>query len=268
MTVNSIESLTKESWISDFGFPWPVRYVLVDLDGTISKMPPDEWMFDVLKSMIAQKDEISEDSAYERVLKLFQNEPGRRDVRRFDHVVQATGIDLEEFETVCVNWLESNNTLFKDAVQMLQALHKTGFDLHIATNAYSPGARIRLRRCKLGPPTGLETFRNHKEMQDDVSQKFNPPPYYIAFAEKYNIDLNLAVMIGDNPTVAVMIGDNPTDDCKTALEHGVRFVVLVDRTQDKPIVKNSTQSVIVNDLRIVPKLICLNNQFAYKGGLQ
>ena len=232
---------------------WMVRHILVDLDGTICEMPEEWWLFNILSAMLSKRENIPVDDAMQRILTLFKQDIGQRNIRRFDLVVVEMGFKQEEFDRSSVEWLDTNTCQFDDALEMLRELQGNGFDLCLATNAFGPGIRLRMQRNGMLPPAGLDVFRNLVIAAEDASQKFSVSPYYPEFGRRHDVDISQAVMIGDNPD----------EDFEKALIQGVGYAILVDRKSDTPIRHVSPRQVVVNSLRIVPSLLCpavLHNQ--------
>ena len=216
--------------------------VLVDMDGTISKIESTDFILDTLQEILIEKDKISSVKANKIITETIKKKKHLADYWKKFALAEELGVPEQELWERVVLWLKGNSCCYPDAIDMVKNLYKKKLNLHLATNARDPWLRARLIFCGLGNEKGPHYFKNLFNRDSGFTEK-NNPGYYRKVLQKLEV----------NPEYVLMVGDSIEQDLYHAHSGGIKNVVIIHRAQKEKIIVSD--AIYVNDLRVVLELI-------------
>jgi len=227
------------------------RNVIIDVDDTITgfkegcSAAPTDTFYDLLASMIVERENISFDEAVKKITDAPTGASGC-----ISTALPALGIDGETYWNRVVECFKKQFRVFPGARIMIEKLHGAGFNLYSATtnSAFSISAKLAVG--------GLATYMHAPHFKAIAGGgEIHPagkscPEFFVSLLKKWNL----------NPDETVMVGDNPTIDCAYARQAGITHVILPRPSQNETVVMESDGGIYVRSLDIVPDMLELINQ--------
>jgi phosphoglycolate phosphatase-like HAD superfamily hydrolase len=219
-----------------------VRYVLIDIDGTItgSRGPGGDPFVCCLEDMVVRKFSVLPAEARKMLLSVY--DPASECISR---ALPALGISEESYLAELLPVMKRRVTLYPDALRVLDWLVAEGFDLYPATSnsAFAIGAKLACGDP--GRPPAASCFRRLLGGAEVHPDGKSGPEFY----------RSLAAALGIDPGLALMVGDDPTADLCYARGAGVSGVVIVRRGQADEWTREEEGGVYIRSLDTLPRML-------------
>ncbi|MDD2709161.1 MAG: HAD family hydrolase [Verrucomicrobiae bacterium] len=218
--------------------------VFIDIDGTITDGAPEGetgYFEHALQAELVRRHKLSRQAAMDMLLAAEEKASGKDPF----YALQYLPLKVSKAALWRETLKRQRRKVFPypDAVWLVKALRRKGFDLYLLTNNTANRALSKMVRAGLATTRGSRYFKGIYGADVTGCRKNSPAFYRRVFK------------LGKfNPKQAVMIGDDPFCDQEIPCKLGVKNVILVNRRQKERVVKKG--SVFrVNSLRFGWKIV-------------
>lgn len=221
--------------------------VLIDMDDTISYAKPGgaggggRQFLKELTLLVAEQDGVSEEEALGRI-----DAVGDTETVCLFSFLPDLGVSPEVYWKRMQEVLRDTVAVYEDAIVLLRFLRERGIKVYSATTNSKAAMLAKLAVADLATMEGSPYFTGFfgGDAFGDPLGKFSPD-YFPSILNAAQFDRESTLMIGDSPL----------QDLAPALAAGIRHVVLVDRSQEEPLVEGENGGLFVNSLEWVVKMI-------------
>lgn len=217
-----------------------IKYVLTDIDGTLTRVDVSGGMefspLTHLENLVMEKYRIAREEALARITAC-----GDLNMQCLSEFLGVLEIPEEKYFEVLRNDLSHHTVITEDSVIFIKMLKKKKIPLYTASTNSRFMSNVKLSLGGLADRNGTEYFAGYfaGNTFQDPKGKFSP---------RFFPDILRHGAF--NPDCTLMIGDDLQHDFIPALESGIRYCVIVDRSQVEPIRKYNG-GIFVNSLEVL-----------------
>ena len=202
--------------------------ILIDIDGTMTGYHSVQKQSDLsplvhLENLVIKKYGLSRDDANKKICSC-----GDMEVQCLSEFLLALEIDPQDYFNVLAEDYRKYIYITDDTIRLFKYLKNKGIAVYTATTNSEFCTRIKLSLGGLADLESCPFLTGYCPgcMFKDPLGKYSPS-YYPDILKHYSFD----------PETVMMIGDEPKRDLYPALEAGIRYCVIIDRSQTEDIVE-------------------------------